>query len=343
MVHDPGMRDVIVIGAGLAGLLATRRLRRAGRDVLLLEARDRVGGRIARAGAPPVELGASWVWDHEAHVHGLLRELGLATFPHHDDGLDLFDDGERLQRGRLPRSPVAERRIVGGTSALIDALAARAGPIALSRPVREVALSGAGLRVRTDDAEHTGGVVLLAAPPGLAAQVVALPDLDPEDVAWLRRVPTWMEDAAKVVARYPRRFWRDQGLSGRAFSRVGPLSEIHDLSGPGGEPAALFGFVPRALHDGRWRERVLAQLSRLFGPEAAAPIGIEAIAWWDEPWTSPRRAAPADDARRGHPRLRAPRLGGRLHLVSTETARGSPGHLDGAVERAEAVAAALLG
>jgi monoamine oxidase len=335
--------DVVVIGAGLAGLLATWRLRAAGREVCLLEARDRVGGRVAGAGSPLVELGPSWVWDDEPHVHALLRELDITTSPHHDDGLDVVDDGARLQRGRLSRSHVAERRVRGGTLAIIDALAERAGPVHLSQPVQSLVREAEGLRVTTSTAEHVARAVLIATPPALAAHVIALPDLDPADVAWLRRVPTWMEDAAKVVARYPRRFWRDQGLSGRAFSRVGPMSEIHDLSGPDGEPAALFGFIPRALHSADWRDRAIAQLARLFGPEAAAPIRVDAIAWWAEPWTATTRAAPADDARRGHPRLRAAWLDGRMRFIATEAASGSPGHLDGAVERAEAAARALLG
>ena len=50
--------------------------------------------------------------------------------------------------------------------------------------------------------------VLIAAPPALAARTIALPDLDPDDRAWLRGVPTWMEDTAKVVARLAARLAR---------------------------------------------------------------------------------------------------------------------------------------
>src|SRR5262245_4713971 len=59
------MLDVLVIGAGIAGLAAAQRLRRAGRSVLVLEARDRVGGRVrtlrGRELPCPIEAGAEFV------------------------------------------------------------------------------------------------------------------------------------------------------------------------------------------------------------------------------------------------------------------------------------------
>lgn len=64
-------------------------------------------------------------------------------------------------------------------------------------------------------------------------------------------------------------------------------------------------------------------------------------AWWEEPETAPADGAGQVQQLMGHPVLRAPLLGGRLHLCSTETSGVSPGHIDGAVERAEAVARAV--
>lgn len=80
----------------------------------------------------------------------------------------------------------------------------------------------------------------------------------------------------KYVARYARPFWRERGLSGDAFSAVGPLGEIHDASN--GEAAALFGFFAlgaaqrRAIDQQHLKTLCWAQLTRLFGEATGSPI-----------------------------------------------------------------------
>jgi len=96
--------DVIVVGAGLSGLAAARTLDAAGLDVVVLEARDRVGGRTLNQSVGEgldqvVEVGGQWVGPSQHEAMGLVRELGLETHPTHAEGKNLFED----RRGKLRR------------------------------------------------------------------------------------------------------------------------------------------------------------------------------------------------------------------------------------------------
>lgn len=89
--------DVVVVGAGFAGLTAARRVAEAGRSVVVLEARDRAGGRtetIDVAGTW-VDIGGQWVGPGQDHLEALAEEVGVETFPQHHTGeAVLLRDGE---------------------------------------------------------------------------------------------------------------------------------------------------------------------------------------------------------------------------------------------------------
>lgn len=91
--------DVVIVGAGIAGLCAARLLRKAGRKVRVIEARDRVGGRTLSHELAPgfvVELGGTWIGPTQDRVIALARELGLTLYQQPTEGQTAyFSRGER--------------------------------------------------------------------------------------------------------------------------------------------------------------------------------------------------------------------------------------------------------
>jgi monoamine oxidase len=100
--------DLVVVGAGLAGLAAARRAAAEGASVLVLEARDRVGGRVLNediGGGNVVEVGAQWIGPTQDRLAAIARELGVATFPTYATGENVLELAGRLHRytGAIPR------------------------------------------------------------------------------------------------------------------------------------------------------------------------------------------------------------------------------------------------
>jgi monoamine oxidase len=121
---------VVVVGAGLAGLTAARRLAAAGTDAVVLEARDRVGGRTLNHtfdDGTTVEMGGQWIGPEQHRVHALLDELGLETFPTHDEGEHVWCVGSRHTRFRGDVPPLSKPALLdlAQAQARFDRLARR--------------------------------------------------------------------------------------------------------------------------------------------------------------------------------------------------------------------------
>jgi monoamine oxidase len=120
--------DVVVVGAGFAGLAAARDLTAAGRSVAVVEARDRVGGRVLNASIGDgkiVEVGGQWVGPTQDRVMALAKDLGVETFPTYDTGSRVLHFGGRrgTYKGTIPRINPFVIADVGRAQARLESLA----------------------------------------------------------------------------------------------------------------------------------------------------------------------------------------------------------------------------
>lgn len=340
--------EVVVVGGGLSGLMATWQLHAAGMDVQLLEARERLGGRILTT-APPAQcdLGPSWFWPGQPLIATLLNHFNIPFFEQHAAGALLVEQADgQIMRAPGPSPMAGSLRIAGGMSRLVRQIAEEIEPfrIHLGFVVRDVSLQGDKIVVTAvspnSQTQLQANRVAIAMPPRLAAMLNFTPALPASVQSKLQSTYTWMAGQAKFFAVYDRPFWREKGLCGTAISRKGPLAEIHDASPNGGDVFSLLGFV--GLHAGRRGEETavslqqlaLAQLTTIFGKEAAQPQAVFLQDWSQEPFTA---SALDQQAIPSHPEYGFDLdLGeawqGKIEFISTETATGNGGLVEGALE-----------
>jgi len=351
---------IIIVGAGVSGLRAASLLISQGIDCIVLEARDRVGGRVLSESVKEkpelgkYDLGPTWFWPlREPVITRLVKELNLKAFDQYTNGEILF---EQFQNGPIQRHTLPEEadpksvRLEGGLVSLIDAIATELPneTIELSSKVTGIYFDGEkklAVEVELADGKKKsirGRAVILALPPRIIAEnIVFLPALPERLKISLRDKYTWMGGQAKVVAIYDRPFWREDGLSGQAISRSAILQEIHDASPLKGSGAlfGFFGITPenrRKLGQDRVLELVIEQLTRFFGRSAGKPISL-----MYKDWSSDTHTSVAADS---EPLINFPDYGLPIHsaqwenklvFAGTETSSAHGGHIEGALVSAE--------
>ncbi|MEM6687347.1 MAG: FAD-dependent oxidoreductase, partial [Bacteroidota bacterium] len=278
----------IIIGGGLSGLLIGYRLKQLGVPFILLEARNRIGGRIYTkftSNDTPVEMGATWFGNQHIHLKKLLQELKVGYFEQFMEGTSFFQplSTSPSHAITLP-SQAPSYRISGGTSAIINALKTLVGEenIKLNSAVEHIDFDNNTVTT-TSNKKYAAERVILALPPKLWSTTIHFSPALPKDLKdTALHTHTWMETSMKVSLTYKEPFWRNDNQSGVLFSNAGPITELYDHSNAHFDKYALCGFVNSwfsKLDFTELKALILAQVTSVFGSEAQNYSSYDLIDW----------------------------------------------------------------
>ncbi|MBE1707138.1 flavin monoamine oxidase family protein [Mesorhizobium japonicum] len=403
--------DVVIVGAGFTGLSAALELKRAGINFVLLEARDRVGGRVeaVRNGlGERIDSGGQFLCEDMPELMALARARGktfVETYVEGDfithpsmqpkdakqtyhgamairermNGIEPDDPSIKgmsvatwLERQPDPidartafRSMIEglwclpmdrvplwylidnDRRITNEVPELQYSLRETMQSLAedisgdlgdrvrLGEPATRVEHRPQGVRVVTGKGAMEARQLLVALPPATAAKLDFAPTL-PARLA--KALGVWESGAViKILVRYPRPFWREQGLSGMVMWRDLPGLFACDAS-KDAEHAALVVFVGgplalrwRVLDEAGLRAEVTGRLQEALGPDAGDIIDFISRDWIKDRWSGGAYSdlivdVTARDAERTILSGAPP-----VHFAASELSPSFPGYVEGAI------------
>lgn len=336
--------NVVIIGGGFSGLLIAYLLQKEDLSFRILEARNRLGGRIYTLrsdGDPPIELGATWLGKKHKHLLELLNHLDIDICKQYMGSKGYYEPMSVTppQLVDLPPPEEPSYRIAGGTDHIIQVLADSLdqGQIHLGQAVRTIRKTDDRLEIQTGGELFKTDFAISTLPPKLLVDSIDFsPSLPDEFTDIASQTHTWMAESIKVALTFREPFWRNSDSSGTIFSNVGPVSEMYDHSS--NNRYALIGFMIDAYHAvsrERRKRLVLNQLRRFYGGKVDSYLSYRELVWCNEPFTYCNYDQPViPHQNNGHSIFQEYFLDQRLLIAGAETAAEFPGYMDGVVESA---------
>ncbi|MFT3832346.1 MAG: NAD(P)/FAD-dependent oxidoreductase [Micropruina sp.] len=243
---------------------------------------------------------------------------------------------------------ILDKRVVGGLQRVPLALAERLGDdVFLGRPVRTLEWGDTGVTAIAEGITVHARRAILALAPVLYPRISFVPPLPRLQHQMHQHLS--MGFVIKVHAVYERPFWREQGLSGTAFSPYELSHEAYDNTNHGDERGTLVGFVSDRNADDLFRlsaeerkQRILESLSHYYGPQALDPVVYYESDWGSEEWTRGAYAASFDlgGLHRYGAELRSPV--GPIRFACSDLAGAGYQHVDGAIRMGRLAAQQIL-
>ena len=244
---------------------------------------------------------------------------------------------------------ILDKRVVGGLQQVPLLLAERLGDdVFLGQPVRTLERhEGGGVTATADGMTVRARFAIVALAPVLYDRISFVPPLPRLQHQMHQHIS--MGFVIKVHAVYDRPFWREQGLSGTAFSPYELSHEAYDNTNHDDERGTLVGFVSDQHADDLFRlpaeerkERILESLSHYYGPEAKNPVVYYESDWGSEEWTRGAYAASFDlgGLHRYGADLRE--NVGPIHFACSDMAGAGYQHVDGAIRMGRRAASAIV-
>ncbi len=346
--------EVLIIGAGLTGLLLAHRLKNNGISIKIIEARNRVGGRIHTLlsdNETPIEMGATWLSIQHQELLQVLQELELPIFEQFMTGKALFESLSTAppQQFEIPNNQQPSYRIQNGTESLINKLTESLDEtdIVLHEKVDRIDFSDTNIIVHTKKQSYLANKIVSTLPPMLLVNSIDFtPTLPGDLISIANKTHTWMGESIKFGVSYAKPFWKELSFSGTVFSNVGPITELYDHSNYQNDRFALKGFLQNEMHaetkENR-KSKVFQQLKKLFGDPALGYLSYEETIWKNEPFTS---ISPDQfifpHQNNGHDIYQQAFYNNKLFIGGTETSPQFGGYMEGAIQSARNIYQKLI-
>ena len=342
-------KDILIIGAGLTGLALAYFLKGKGFRIIILEGRNRTGGRILTVtnNETPLEMGATWISPQHTQLLGLIKELKLDIFEQKLGKTAIYEPTANSphQLVPLPQNQEPSYRIKGGSNLLINSLAQQieTTDVIMGCVVISIEESEDFLLVNTNKGAFKTNHVVSTLPPFLFLNTINVSPVLPENFHNVaQRTHTWMGESIKIGLSYSEAFWDEMKLSSTIFSNQGPVTEMYDHSNFEHDKFALKGFLNNAYYSISKEERlelIMRQLEKYYGPQVRNYLHYEELIWQHESLTYTSYVDHLfPHQNNGNHAYRHSYLHKRLHIGGTETASVFPGYMEGAIQSAREIA-----